>query len=618
MRTRKEMKASARKVLKRHYWIFVAVCLTASFLGAEFSESMGGVKMETKVVQAELPEIEETVSTGATTNNYDMLEDVRQALQGDTDEAMRLAEERIRQSEEESREQGDQLLGRSRGVLASMVNSVTSGSITVKIIAAINSISGSTDITLIIMIGVSLLLAFAFWFFLTNMFKVISRRIFLEGRTYDKVPFARFIFLLRIRKWTKASRTMFVMFILYYLWSLTIIGAIIKRYSYYMVPYIVAENPNIKPLQAITLSRKMMNGHKRECFIFEMSYIGWSILGGLTLGISTVLFSNPYKIAAFSEYYTEIRKLAKEKEIDNVELLNDRYLFDKAEDSVLEEAYSDVIAMMEKEVVEIEEPKGLKGFLAKYLGIAVLGRREEQAYEENEIRKLKIQLMESSVKGIVYPTRLFSIPESRKRQKVETIHYLRRYSIWSLIMMFFSFAFIGWIWEVSLHLVSDGVFVNRGVLHGPWLPIYGTGGVLILVVLNKFRKHAAAQFAATVVLCGVIEYFTAYYLEMTHDGQKWWDYSGYFLNLHGRICAEGLLVFGLGGLAIVYIVAPLIDNKLQKISYSILVPVCVVLVIIFTGDQIYSKKHPNTGEGITDYTGARIEQQNYLRFQQRM
>ena len=46
--------------------------------------------------------------------------------------------------------------------------------------------------------------------------------------------------------------------------------------------------------------------------------------------------------------------------------------------------------------------------------------------------------------------------------------------------------------------------------------------------------------------------------------KKWWDYTGYFLNLHGRICAEGLLVFGVGGMAFVYVIAPLIDNWVKE------------------------------------------------------
>ena len=83
------------------------------------------------------------------------------------------------------------------------------------------------------------------------------------------------------------------------------------------------------------------------------------------------------------------------------------------------------------------------------------------------------------------------------------------------------------------------------------------------------------------------------------NGQKWWDYTGFFLNLHGRICAEGLLAFGIGGMAIVYFVAPLLDNYFRKIKLQIIIPLCVALMMIFVADQLYTKKHPNVGEGIT-------------------
>ena len=63
------------------------------------------------------------------------------------------------------------------------------------------------------------------------------------------------------------------------------------------------------------------------------------------------------------------------------------------------------------------------------------------------------------------------------------------YSVSSLVLMFFTFSGIGWLWEVGLHLVVDGMFFNRGFMAGPWLPIYGTGGVLILVLLKKWRSR---------------------------------------------------------------------------------------------------------------------------------
>ena len=54
-----------------------------------------------------------------------------------------------------------------------------------------------------------------------------------------------------------------------------------------------------------------------------------------------------------------------------------------------------------------------------------------------------------------------------------------------LVIIFVLMSFAGWIWEVAIHLVEDGVFVKRGVLSGPWLPIYGSGSVLIVLFPGK-------------------------------------------------------------------------------------------------------------------------------------
>lgn len=97
---------------------------------------------------------------------------------------------------------------------------------------------------------------------------------------------------------------------------------------------------------------------------------------------------------------------------------------------------------------------------------------------------------------------------------------MRNYSIPSLILIFFCMSFIGWFWEVSSHVVLYHSFANRGVLHGPWLPIYGVGGLLILMLLKKFREKPVVEFLLAVLLCGVVEYFTGLVLELTHDGQN--------------------------------------------------------------------------------------------------
>ena len=158
-------------------------------------------------------------------------------------------------------------------------------------------------------------------------------------------------------------------------------------------------------------------------------------------------------------------------------------------------------------------------------------------------------------------------------------------------------------------LSTDG-FVNRGVLHGPWLPIYGTGGVLILVLLQKVREKPWVTFGLTIVICGVVEYFTAWYLEVT-KGTKWWDYSGYLLNLDGRICAEGLLVFGIGGMAIIYLGAPLFDELFKKIPRKLKWILCAVLIVVFAVDLSLIHIWNRTGPARTAFRnpGFHLEQE---------
>ena len=142
----------------------------------------------------------------------------------------------------------------------------------------------------------------------------------------------------------------------------------------------------------------------------------------------------------------------------------------------------------------------------------------------------------------------------------------RNYKLVHLLLMFFVFSVAGWLWEVMLSYVTEGSFVNRGVLHGPLLPIYGRGAILILILLKKIRKNPAAEFAGIILLSGCMEYFISWYLEMVYDGKRWWDYSDYWLNLNGRIFAEGLILFGIGGMFVGYGAAPFLDDKLRKMN----------------------------------------------------
>ncbi len=92
------------------------------------------------------------------------------------------------------------------------------------------------------------------------------------------------------------------------LWSLLlIIPGIIKMYEYYMVPYILAENPDIEYKAALQMSRDMMEGNKWKTFVLELSFILWHILGTITAGIAEVLYVQPYRNLTFAALYCNIR-----------------------------------------------------------------------------------------------------------------------------------------------------------------------------------------------------------------------------------------------------------------------------------------------------------------------
>lgn len=168
----------------------------------------------------------------------------------------------------------------------------------------------------------------------------------------------------------------------------------------------------------------------------------------------------------------------------------------------------------------------------------------------------------------------------------------------ALLFMFFSFSIIGWLWETVLMFFISGSLVNRGVLHGFWLPIYGFGGLLFLVLLNRFRQRPLLVFILGIVTSGVIEYSTSWCLE-TFFHASWWDYSQSKINLHGRVSLEGLVFFAAAGCLILYFLAPRLNRFLEKIPRRGRYYLAAGLVILFLADTVFSLANPNMGIGIT-------------------
>lgn len=96
-----------------------------------------------------------------------------------------------------------------------------------------------------------------------------------------------------------------------FLWSLLfVIPGIVMGYAYSMTGYIIYENPNLSPSRALQISKTMTAGYKGELFVFDLSYLGWNLLSGLTLGLLGVFYVNPYYDAAHAGIYETLRDSA--------------------------------------------------------------------------------------------------------------------------------------------------------------------------------------------------------------------------------------------------------------------------------------------------------------------
>lgn len=159
-----------------------------------------------------------------------------------------------------------------------------------------------------------------------NPIVIGEKRLFLESINYKKTKFSRMAEPFRRNKYVKTVNTILTVNIYQILWNLTIIGGCIKHYSYLMVPYIVAENPNMEPKDAINISKNMMNGNKYKAFLLDLNFLWWDLLSILTLGL-VGLYYNPYYLASFTALYSSLREQYIKEKNYKFELLNDEKLF---------------------------------------------------------------------------------------------------------------------------------------------------------------------------------------------------------------------------------------------------------------------------------------------------
>lgn len=156
-------------------------------------------------------------------------------------------------------------------------------------------------------------------------------------------------------------------------------------------------------------------------------------------------------------------------------------------------------------------------------------------------------------------------------------------------MLFIIYSLIGWIVEVVGILIQEKKFVNRGFLIGPYCPIYGVGGITIILLLNKYMDDPIVLFVMAIVICSILEYSTSYIMEKLFK-TRWWDYSNYKFNINGRICLETMWAFGALACFVIYIINPPLISFLESLPSIAFNIISYLLMVIFLTDNIISFK----------------------------
>ena len=576
---RKAMKAAAKGVFKRQYWLIVVMCLIAALIGVEYTSSLWVESYEDPTMA------QPTVVDQATERLGTML---GQMATGNEDQVR----DEVARNEQDIRDADTiAVLGRSRGVFATVLNSFSSGSILLTVSDAARSILQSPNAGIITLIVISLIVYLFGWLFIQETYTIVIRRIMLEARTYERVPLRRFLYPIQTGRWPHMAWTMFLTTLYLILWSFTIVGLFVKSYSYFLVPYIMAENPTMGANEAITLSRRMMKGHKWECFVMQLSFIGWHVLSALTFGL--VGISLGYLAAFFAAYSRGCAPawVTAWRAASGV-----RGAASAPTDTVV---YADAARRSPPHPATRATPTGFTGLLADWFGITLRRNGKVDAWQRHEAQMDALDHAQDILDGRCYPGRLAPAPISTKVERISGPDATRSYTVLN---------------DGVLHLHASSAGSGRS--RSPSSPkacssIAAPCGPLAADLRHRRHRHpraaqetaqqAGVEFVAAMALCGAIEYFSSWYLEVTHDGQRWWDYTGYFLNqrphlrrgpAHLRSGRPGdRLPAGAGaGRSAAPCERTRADGRRRRAAAAV--------------RPGYSAQHPNTGAGITDYKGS--------------
>lgn len=295
MWNRKELKTKAKQVVKKNYWTAIVVCFIIALLTGEFGTSL-------IIRQTDDQEKLEYV----TQNDNKIFKDIqigginiRKEL--DNVEILNETQQKVMETTE-----------------ATLDVATKSQKYILKIWDSINLFSQKLTIEGIAILILALI-AIMYAIIIANPLAVGIRMYFLKARNGSETKIGSILEVFKRGSWKNVVKVMFLKDLYNVLWYLTIIGGFIKTYEYRMIPYILAENPNIETKEAFARTKQMMKGNKWKTFVLDLSFFLWGLASVMTFGLVNIFYTNPYRMATVAELYITLKNDEIEPNMDIME-----------------------------------------------------------------------------------------------------------------------------------------------------------------------------------------------------------------------------------------------------------------------------------------------------------
>ena len=161
------------------------------------------------------------------------------------------------------------------------------------------------------------------------------------------------------------------------------------------------------------------------------------------------------------------------------------------------------------------------------------------------------------------------------------------YTTGQWVLLFFFYCFCGWVWESCYVSLRQHRWVNRGFLHGPLLPIYGSGAIIILFATLPVENDLRLVWLLGMLAATVLEYVTGAVMERLFQ-VRYWDYSKQKFNLNGHICLSSSIAWGFFSILLVRFLHPPVGRLLADVPAWLVDPAAIVLTAVFSADVVRS------------------------------